>query len=185
MTQGEQRLSHDWYPRPLPPNVLIGEGSWVYSAFAFIHFRAMGDHAVRIGSHSGIYHGSFFDLGPNGRLDIGDYSALVGVTIAADSTVRIGSYCFLAHEVVIADAQAAVPPRPAAARRSSFPTDASPSVTIDDNAWIGASVVLLRGARIGAGAIIGARTVVDFEVPSCAIVAGNPARIVGDARRPA
>ena len=38
------------------------------------------------------------------------------------------------------------------------------------------------GARIGADAIVGAATVVDGEVPAGAIVAGNPARIVGSVR---
>jgi acetyltransferase-like isoleucine patch superfamily enzyme len=39
-------------------------------------------------------------------------------------------------------------------------------------------VTLLRGARIGPGAVVGAGAVVDFQVPAGAVVAGNPARIV-------
>jgi acetyltransferase-like isoleucine patch superfamily enzyme len=35
---------------------------------------------------------------------------------------------------------------------------------------------------IGEGAIVGAGAVVDFEIPPFAIVAGNPARIVGWAK---
>jgi acetyltransferase-like isoleucine patch superfamily enzyme len=38
--------------------------------------------------------------------------------------------------------------------------------------------VLLAGAQIGDGAIVGAGAVVDFEVPPGAVAAGNPARIV-------
>ena len=53
------------------------------------------------------------------------------------------------------------------------------SISIGSNSWIGARAILLAGARIGEGAIVGAAAVVDFSVPPYAIVAGNPARIVG------
>jgi acetyltransferase-like isoleucine patch superfamily enzyme len=131
---------------------------------------------VKIGKSCGIYNGSFFDLGPTGEVEIGDFSALVGVIFATNNRVRIGNYCFLAHEVVIADADAARPRagEPAGTRDE----DPLESVTVGDDVWVGAGAVLLKGARIGDGAVIGAGTVVDFEVPPRAIVAGNPARIV-------
>ena len=50
---------------------------------------------------------------------------------------------------------------------------------ISDDAWVGTRAVLLSGAKLGVGAIIGAGAVIDFEVPDYAIVAGNPAKIVG------
>jgi UDP-2-acetamido-3-amino-2,3-dideoxy-glucuronate N-acetyltransferase len=46
-------------------------------------------------------------------------------------------------------------------------------------ASVGAGAVVLPGIRIGAGAMIGAGAVVTHDVPSRAIVSGNPARIVG------
>jgi len=94
--------------------------------------------------------------------------------------VRIGSYCFLSHEVVIADRFAATPSHRVEDRatRSGI---AEPSVSLGDDVWIGAGAVLLRGAQLGDGAIVGAGAVVDFEIPAHAVVAGNPARIVGRA----
>ncbi|MMZ48054.1 Streptogramin A acetyltransferase [compost metagenome] len=44
--------------------------------------------------------------------------------------------------------------------------------------WIGNSVTILSGVRIGNGAVIGAGTVVTKDVPAYAVVAGNPMRIV-------
>lgn len=166
----ESILSHDWFPRPLPSNVRIGERSWCYSSFAFLHCRSQNAIGVEIGNDTGIYNGTFFDLGPEGTVQIGNYCTLVGAIIATNGCVTIGDYSFIAHEVVLADHSAAVPspaePHP-------------PGISIGANCWIGARAILLRGAVIGDNAIIGAGAVVDFEVPRGAIVAGNPAKIVG------
>jgi acetyltransferase-like isoleucine patch superfamily enzyme len=189
-------LAHDWFPRALPSNVSIGEASWVYSAFAFIHCRSRRSQAVRIGAHSGVYHGSFFDLGPRGAVEIGDYCTLVGAIMNTNGRVEIRDYAFLAHEVVIADDFATTPfgggriERSDASGTSTEESDldaenrnAEATVVIGENAWIGARSTLLRGARIGRNAVVGAAAVVDFEVPEDAIVGGNPARIVGTVRR--
>ena len=51
-------------------------------------------------------------------------------------------------------------------------------VIIGKYVWIGANVIILPGVRIGDGAVIGAGSVVTKDVPSCAVVGGNPARIL-------
>jgi acetyltransferase-like isoleucine patch superfamily enzyme len=172
----------DWFDRPLPENIHIGAGSWLHSAYAFLHSQSRRPCALSVGRNTGIYEGSFFELGPQGEVRIGDYCSLVGVIIATNGLVLIGSYAFLAHEVVIADHFAAAPWRRGAEPIVSPPQDEL-SVILGDDVWIGAGVTLLKGARIGAGAVVGAGTVVDFEVPAGAVVAGNPARIVASAQR--
>lgn len=49
---------------------------------------------------------------------------------------------------------------------------------IEDGASIGAAAVILPGLRIGAGAMVGAGSVVTRDVPAHALVVGNPARVV-------
>ena len=173
-------LEHDWYPEPLPRNVVIGERSWLYSSFAFLHYRSQKPCGVRIGDDSGVYCGSFFDLGPEGEVEIGDFCAVVGAIISTNGRVAIEDYAFIAHDVVIADQPVALPRSRTAARRASGRH--RPDIRIGENAWIGARAVILGGADIGAGAIVGAGAVVDSEVPAYAVVAGNPARVVGSAR---
>lgn len=51
-------------------------------------------------------------------------------------------------------------------------------VLIGENVWIGANVIILPGAEIEEGAIIGAGTVVSGKIPRMAVVIGNPCRIV-------
>lgn len=51
-------------------------------------------------------------------------------------------------------------------------------------ASIGSNATILPGLRIGRGAVVGAGAIVTRDVPDHAIVAGSPARIMGDARRP-
>ena len=54
----------------------------------------------------------------------------------------------------------------------------SAPVVIEDKAWLGFGVVILKGVRIGQGAVVGAGSVVTKDVPANAVVAGNPAVIV-------
>jgi acetyltransferase-like isoleucine patch superfamily enzyme len=51
-------------------------------------------------------------------------------------------------------------------------------VNIEDNVWIGARSTIIPGVRIGEGAVVGMGSVVTKDVPPCAIVGGNPARII-------
>jgi UDP-2-acetamido-3-amino-2,3-dideoxy-glucuronate N-acetyltransferase len=50
-------------------------------------------------------------------------------------------------------------------------------------ASIGSNATVLCGISIGEGAIVGAGAVVTKDVPDHAIVAGVPARVIGDTRR--
>jgi len=56
------------------------------------------------------------------------------------------------------------------------------AITVRDDAWLGAGAIVLPGVTIGEGALVGAGAVVTKDVPDWAVVAGVPARIVGDVR---
>ena len=174
----QNKLSHDWYDQPLPENVSIGKGSWLYSSYAFRHYYSTKPLGVTIGKKSGLYNGTFFDLGPEGKLSVGDYCSIVGAIFCTNNRIIIHDYVFIAHEVVLADSKYAHPfINEKDNKKSDRPTFTS--IEIHNNAWIGMRVVLLDGASIGEGAIVGAAAVVDFEVPPYSIVAGSPSKIVG------
>src|SRR5699024_702282 len=54
------------------------------------------------------------------------------------------------------------------------------AIEVMDNVAIGADSIILPNVRIGPNAIIGAGSVVTKDVPKGKIVAGNPARIIGE-----
>lgn len=52
-------------------------------------------------------------------------------------------------------------------------------VVIEDDVWVGARAIILRGVKVGRGAVVGAGALVNKSVPPYAIVGGNPAKVIG------
>jgi acetyltransferase-like isoleucine patch superfamily enzyme len=57
------------------------------------------------------------------------------------------------------------------------PLETAP-VEIGDDVWLGVGVVVLKGVRIGTGAVVGAGAVVEHNVESFQVVAGVPTRLL-------
>lgn len=51
-------------------------------------------------------------------------------------------------------------------------------VVIDDFVWLGSDVIICGNVHIGEGAIVAIGSVVVKDVPRCAIVGGNPAKVI-------
>ena len=58
------------------------------------------------------------------------------------------------------------------------------AVVVEDDVWCGAGVIVLRGVRLGRGAVVAAGAVVTKDVPTQATVAGVPARVIGHVNDP-
>lgn len=56
----------------------------------------------------------------------------------------------------------------------------NPGLRIGNDVLIGAGAVVMAGTRIGEGAVIGAGAVVNRDVPPFSIVAGVPAKVIGE-----
>lgn len=58
-------------------------------------------------------------------------------------------------------------------------------IVIEQDAWIGAGAVILPEVKIGEGAIVGANSLVNRDVPSYTVVGGVPARTIARVEKPA
>lgn len=111
------------------------------------------------------------------RVQINDY-----VHISAIQSVRIGDDVLMASHVYISDnshgsykgdnndTSPEIPP-------TKRPYLVSP-VNIGNRVWIGEGVIVMPGVNIGDGAVIGAHSIVNNDIPSNCIAVGSPAKII-------
>lgn len=98
---------------------------------------------------------------------------LVVEELADRGNVMIGDRVSIAPRVTIVTSS-----HPNHARIRAFAPITSGPVVIEPDAWIGAGAVLLPGVRVGRGAVVGAGSVVNQDVPALHVVAGQPARVI-------
>ncbi len=184
----DRKIPNDWHSGCIPENVLLGDGAYVETSYSFHLFRSRKDTAVVLGESSSTYIGCMFDMGPEAVLHVGTFTLLNGLWLICDQRVSIGTHCLLSWNVVIMDNFRAAEDVPARRRmleayaatrnRQLFAPVNSRPVVIGNNVWIGFDCCILPGVHIGEGSIIGARSVVNEDIPAYCIAAGNPARVV-------
>lgn len=103
------------------------------------------------------------------------------------TTLRVGRFCSFASGVTIltgcnhrVDWVSTYPFHLLGAPQASlpYPSRSHGDVVIGHDVWVGTDALILSGVTIGNGAVIGARAVVTHDIPSYAIVAGVPARVI-------
>ena len=52
------------------------------------------------------------------------------------------------------------------------------NIVIGPHCWLGQDPLIMKGARIGAESIVGARSIVTKAIPKCSLVAGVPGRVL-------
>ena len=110
--------------------------------------------------------------GPGATIEIGERCYInSGVSIGAQERVTIGKNCAIGNYSLIMDSDFH------SLDDHTQPGIAAP-VVLEDNVWLGARVTVLKGVRIGRGAVVAAGAVVTRDVPPCALVGGVPARVI-------
>jgi maltose O-acetyltransferase len=126
-----------------------------------------------MGADVNVERGALFGDGTN--IHIGDRSGL-GINCRIYGPVFIGDHVMMGPDVTILTSNHRYD-RLDTPMIDQGGTDHQP-VTIEDDVWIGTHTIILPGVRVGNGAVVGAGSVVTKDVPSYAIVAGNPARLI-------
>jgi acetyltransferase-like isoleucine patch superfamily enzyme len=131
---------------------------------------------LEIGPHAYFEPGVWL-TSDTGRIAIGGGSLLnLNVMVAAVEQVTIGQHCMLANGCLITDGNHRFDDPDLPVPWQGF--TAKGPVTIGDNVWFGANVVVTSGVRIGRRCVIGANSVVVEDIPEFSIAAGAPARVI-------
>ncbi|WP_320110144.1 acyltransferase [Pseudomonas corrugata] len=105
-----------------------------------------------------------------------------GAVFSADrSTITIGSYVMFGPRVTISggdhEVSSLIKPMYLVKEKSE---SCDADVVINDDVWIGANSIVLKGVNIGTGSIIAAGSVVTKDVEPYSIYAGTPAKKIKD-----
>ena len=143
-------------------------------------------YKVKIGINSTV-EGNFIFENPNALLTIGD-NTYIGVSdfvisdrIAIGCNVLISFGClFMDHDAHSTNLEERKMDQFVLRESGKKNWNAvnKKEIIIHDGVWIGAKAIILKGVTVGSNSIIGAGAVVTKDVPSNAVVVGNPARII-------
>lgn len=168
-------------------SVSLGEGSVMYPETTIYNMRG-NLQDIRIGKNSHV-RGELLVFNYGGKIEIGDNTFIgVGSKVWSGELVIIGSNVLISHNVNIMDTNSHEMDHLERAEgfiklmREGYPKDkgsikTSP-VVIEDYAWISFNAIILKGVRIGKGAVVSAGAVVTKDVPDFCLVAGNPAQVI-------
>lgn len=124
---------------------------------------------------SGGVKSTFFVL-KDARLQIGRNTGISNTTICCTNEVKIGNYVTIGADCYIYDTD--FHPLDYKDRRDKTANIKTKSIVIEDDAFIGAHTIILKGSYIGKRSIIGAGSVVSGYIPSDEVWVGNPCRFV-------
>ena len=139
------------------PKITIGDDVYIGASVVFESGRYLDDPELIIGDRVSMASGCFISV--SRRVEIGN-----DVAIGASCEISDGDGHHTDLDKRLADAPLGE-------------EDLLP-VTLEDGAWLGRGVRVLKGVTVGKGAIVAAGSVVATDVPEGAMAMGVPARVV-------
>lgn len=110
-----------------------------------------------------------------GVIEVGNNTLIgMGSQLTAVTSIEIGSECLIAAFGVIRDANHGMNHGLPMSKQSAI----SVPISIGDDVWLGAHVVVTAGSNIGTGAVIGANAVVTGRIKEFSVAVGVPARTI-------
>ena len=153
----------------IAPDVVLGRDVKIYN-FVNLYGCRVGDE-TRIGTFVEIQKGA----------SIGARCKISSHTFICEG-VHVEDEVFVGHGVMFINDR-----RPRATRADGTPQTEDDwtleTTVVRRGASIGSNATILGGVEIGERALVGAGAVVTKSVPAGAVVAGNPAKIIGSAER--
>ncbi|MFN3375269.1 MAG: acyltransferase [Burkholderiaceae bacterium] len=152
------------------------------SAMADIEDSVRGTR-ITVGAHSVI--DSFVKVKPaggHGDLVVGEHVVInAGCVLYTGNGIRIGNHVAIAANCTFAPVNHAYAERGRLIREQGF-LPSKGGIVIEDDVWIGANCVLLDGAVLRQGCVVGAGSIVRGELQPYTVYAGQPLKAVGGRR---
>lgn len=121
--------------------------------------RACGGGSLRMGSRITI-NGNARIVADFGSIEIGS-----GIMIGPNVVIRSSNHQTARHDIPIWEQG-----------------QTGGRIVVGDDVWIGANAVIVAGVTVGSHVVVAAGAVVTRDVPDYAVVAGVPAKVIGDRR---
>lgn len=143
--------------------------------------HVLGWQQVRIGHHTVISEDTWLNVNDRGgsapMIVIGD-NCFIGRRnfLSAGAAIKIGDFCLTGIDCHFLGSDH-VHSSPFIPYVTSGTTQ-DVAIEIGPNCWLGSSVTVLKGVKVGYGSIIGAASVITRDVPPFSIVVGNPGRVI-------
>ena len=136
-------------------------------------YMSSGDHVNPIISNM---QGAFFTDNPKAKINIGNNVGMSSTRMLISKSLTICDHVTIGSCVLLIDSD--YHPLDYKERRVSNEGAKSAPIVIEDDVWIGAHSIILRGVTIGARSIIGAGSVVTKSIPADCVAAGNPCKVI-------
>jgi acetyltransferase-like isoleucine patch superfamily enzyme len=155
--------------------------------------NCLGDpSAISVGANSKIA-GQLLVFAHGGKIQVGAECFVgEGTRIWSANSITIGDRVLISHNVNIHDTNSHSLSANlrnqhllvmwASGHPAVLPDVPDIPIVVEDDAWIGFNATVLKGVRIGRGAVVGAGALVTKDVLPFTVVVGNPARCVGSSR---
>jgi acetyltransferase-like isoleucine patch superfamily enzyme len=138
--------------------------------YSIRHFYLRTLFHIHIGRESSVHMGCFI-TGLN--ISIGDYSTISRKChLDGRGGLQIGNCVSISPEVYTVSLTHDL-------QNPLFPT-VGKQIIIEDYVWIGARAMIMPGVTIATGTIVGAQSVVTKSFPPYSIIAGVPAKVIGE-----
>ncbi len=163
----------------------FGSDTWIHDGALLVagaldgryRLDAPPNGTIRLGERCTVLPGAIL-AAYGGHIEVGDdVSINPYCVIYGHGNLTIGNNTRIATHAVIVPANHVIDDPHQLIREQGLTCQ---GIEIGEDVWIGAGVRILDGVQIGDGAVIGAGAVVCKDVPARSVVAGVPAKCIGD-----
>ena len=136
-----------------------------YGAFVYLYKGS----TLSVDGNFTVYEKGYVEVLPGGHLTLGQGFTNYGCRISCQNSITIGQKVAIGDEAVIRDYDG---------HEIDGQKNTSSPITIGDHVWIGERATILKGVKIGDGAVVACNAVVTKDVPPNCLVAGVPAKVI-------